>query len=184
MTKTVALFGGSFNPPHVAHAMAATYVLMTQDVDELWFMPAYNHAFGKDLISYTDRVKMCSLVASEFPRARISLAEKQAQRWYNPEGVHIPSNTTYNTLCYLRRKNTDIEYRLVVGTDILGETHKWFRWDEVERMAPPIVVPRGGEYGIPNISSTLVRDVVAKGINTPWLPRKVSDYITKNKLYV
>ncbi len=48
----VALFGGSFNPPHVAHQMVALYVLETQPVDELWFVPTYAHPFGKALVDY------------------------------------------------------------------------------------------------------------------------------------
>ena len=48
MTR-VALFGGSFNPPHVAHQLVALYILETQDVDELWFVPTYAHPFGKQL---------------------------------------------------------------------------------------------------------------------------------------
>ncbi len=44
MTR-VALFGGSFNPPHVAHELVALYVLETQPIDELWFLPVYHHVF-------------------------------------------------------------------------------------------------------------------------------------------
>ena len=39
----IALFGGSFNPPHVAHQLVALYVLETQPIDELWFVPTYTH---------------------------------------------------------------------------------------------------------------------------------------------
>ena len=54
----VALFGGSFNPPHVAHQMVALYVLETQPVDELWFVPTYAHPFGKALVDYDHRIAM------------------------------------------------------------------------------------------------------------------------------
>ena len=43
----VALFGGSFNPPHVAHQLVALYVLETQPVDELWLIPCFQHPFEK-----------------------------------------------------------------------------------------------------------------------------------------
>jgi len=38
-SKTVALLGGSFNPPHVGHLIAATYAKATQPVDEIWLLP-------------------------------------------------------------------------------------------------------------------------------------------------
>ena len=43
----VAIFGGSFDPPHVGHQMACLYVLATAPVEEVWFVPVYRHAFGK-----------------------------------------------------------------------------------------------------------------------------------------
>ena len=48
MTR-VALFGGSFNPPHVAHELVALYVLETQPVDELWLLPVYQHVFDEKI---------------------------------------------------------------------------------------------------------------------------------------
>ncbi|HSN14365.1 MAG TPA: nicotinate-nicotinamide nucleotide adenylyltransferase, partial [Anaeromyxobacteraceae bacterium] len=39
----IALLGGSFNPPHVGHVMAAWWALATQGVEEVWLLPAYVH---------------------------------------------------------------------------------------------------------------------------------------------
>src|SRR5204862_8276407 len=73
----VALFGGSFNPPHIAHQLAALYVLETAPVDELWFVPAYEHAFGKPLAAFDDRLAMCKLTAAALgARARVSDVER------------------------------------------------------------------------------------------------------------
>ena len=49
---TVALFGGSFNPPHIAHQMVALWVLETQAVDGLWMLPTWRHPFGKPLVDH------------------------------------------------------------------------------------------------------------------------------------
>jgi len=59
----IALFGGSFNPPHVAHQMVALFVLETAPVDELWITPTYRHAFSKQLVDYEHRIAMCELMA-------------------------------------------------------------------------------------------------------------------------
>ena len=58
----VALLGGSFNPPHVGHLLAAHYVRATQGVDEVWLMPAYHHPFGKALADFEHRAAMCELL--------------------------------------------------------------------------------------------------------------------------
>ena len=41
--RRVAFFGGSFNPPHVAHQMACLYVLETQPVDAVLVAPTWRH---------------------------------------------------------------------------------------------------------------------------------------------
>jgi nicotinate-nucleotide adenylyltransferase len=69
----VAFFGGSFNPPHVAHQLVALYVLETAAVDELWMVPCLKHPFDKALAPFPQRLRMCELAAAALgPRARVS----------------------------------------------------------------------------------------------------------------
>src|ERR1051326_2001736 len=115
MTR-VALFGGSFNPPHVAHQLVALYVLETQPVDELWFVPTYAHPFGKPLAPYADRVAMCELVAAPLgPRAKVARAEEERAR--RPTFV---ASRTLDLVEYLAADGHEL--RLVCGSDILGDT--------------------------------------------------------------
>ena len=44
--RQTAILGGSFNPPHVAHVMAAYWTLATQGVSEVWMLPSFRHPFG------------------------------------------------------------------------------------------------------------------------------------------
>ena len=55
----VGVYGGSFDPPHVGHAMVTSWLRWTGQVDEVWLLPVASHAFGKDLVSFEDRVEMC-----------------------------------------------------------------------------------------------------------------------------
>ena len=58
MTR-IALFGGSFNPPHIGHQMACLYVLETSSCKELWMVPTFRHPFDKALAPFEDRFEMC-----------------------------------------------------------------------------------------------------------------------------
>jgi nicotinate-nucleotide adenylyltransferase len=187
--KRVALFGGSFNPPHAAHQLVALYVLETQPVDELWFLPTFQHVFGKELAPFADRVAMTKLIAKPLgSRAKVSLAEKTL--------AHQPGfvgSRTYDLLQMLRREHVDIAFRWVIGTDILAETDKWHRWTDVVRMAPLIIVGRGGQMPpdssaagltMPDVSSTEVRAALhEKRPLDALLPRSVLRYIAERRLY-
>jgi nicotinate-nucleotide adenylyltransferase len=164
MTR-VALFGGSFNPPHVAHQLVALYVLETQPVDEVWFVPVYEHVFGKQLAPFASRVTMCELAAAAIPRAKVSRVEEQLAKRPGFAG-----SRTLDLIEHLIATHPGIELRLVVGTDILGETAKWHRWDDVVAAAPLIVVGRAGHLPagsvatgvtMPEISSTEIRAALA-----------------------
>lgn len=185
----VGLFGGSFNPPHVAHALLGLYVLETTAIDALWLVPTYRHAFGKDLASYDDRVAMSERLATALgPRASVSRVEEEVARARGGE-----SRTLY-TLEHLAVTRPELQFRLVIGADILGETTAWLGWDEVCRRAPPIVVGRGGvtpppgatvtELAMPIVSSTEVRRrFAARQEVADLLPAAVFRYIDERGLY-
>jgi nicotinate-nucleotide adenylyltransferase len=186
---TVALFGGSFNPPHVVHQMVALYVLETAAVDALWIVPTWRHAFGKDLVSYDDRVAMCERAAAGLgPRVSVSRVEEQVA------AVHGGVSRTLHTLDFLADTQPGIVPRLVIGADILADTGKWHRWDEVARRAPPIILGRSGHpvpdgalvcpIEMPAVSSTDIRDRLSRGEEVmPLLPRSVLGYIAERGLY-
>jgi len=180
----VALFGGSFNPPHVAHQLAALYVLETAAIDALWFVPAYEHAFGKPLVAFEDRLAMCELAAAALgPRARVSDVERAI-------GGRSLTLRTVRRLAELHPEHT---FSLVIGSDLAGEVGGWYRGDELARTIPFIIVGRpGGAPGaaaspaivMPDVSSTAVRAALATGKPVDGLvPRAVLDYIYRKGLY-
>jgi nicotinate-nucleotide adenylyltransferase len=183
----VALFGGSFNPPHVAHQLVALYVLQTCDVDALWFVPTLVHPFHKTLAPFADRVAMCELAAAALgPQVSVSRAEAALA-----ERPGFVASRTYDLVEMLREEG-EHDFRLVIGTDILAETHKWHRWADLVTLAPPIIVGRtgyeqAGETGVtmPQISATRVRELLAAhdAHVASLLPREVLRYIAMHGLY-
>jgi nicotinate-nucleotide adenylyltransferase len=179
----VAIFGGSFNPPHVAHQMAALYVLETEPVDELWLVPTYEHPFDKPLEPFEDRLRMCELAARALgPRARTSDIER---------AIGGPSRTL-RTVRRLEELHPQDRFSLVIGADLLGEVPTWYGATELQATVPFIVVGRtgagagssAGAVALPEVSSTQVRRMLAQG-NSPkgLVPRSVLDYIYQRGLY-
>jgi nicotinate-nucleotide adenylyltransferase len=176
MKQTVAVFGGSFNPPHVGHLLATTLVLATREVDLVLVVPTYRHPFAKALAAFEDRVAMCTLAMGWLPRVEISRVEEELGG----------ESRTLRTLEHLRQSHPNWTMRLVLGSDTFAETSKWFRFDLVQALAPPIVLSRGPGAFLPNISSTDVRARIARG---EWkeiadlVPSSVVSHIRAQGLY-
>ncbi len=177
----VAIFGGSFNPPHVAHQMAALYVLETAPVDELWLVPAVRHAFGKTLAPFADRLAMCEAAAAALgPRVRVSAIERDLGG----------ESRTLRTIRRLQQDHPGTSFSLVIGADLLAEIPSWLGGAELQRTVPFIVVGRAGFTGgdgsvaLPAVSSRQVRAALAAGTEVRGMvPRAVLDYISSHNLY-
>jgi nicotinate-nucleotide adenylyltransferase len=163
--------------------MAAYWALATGDVQEVWLLPAFRHPFGKVLAPFEDRVRMCELAVRPLRGAAVCTAEREL--------ADDPLvGKTARTLEHLRAKHPTHRFALVVGADILPETGKWYRWDRVEELARVLVVgregypPVAGAPSLPAVSSTEVRDRIARGDDvTGLVPRKVREYIREKGLY-
>ena len=181
--RAVAILGGSFNPPHVAHLMAAYWALATQDVQEVWLLPSYLHPFGKALAPFEDRVRMCELAARLLRGVAVCTAEREL-------ASDPLVGKTARTLEHLTAKHPTFRFALVVGADVLPDTDKWYRWDRVQELARVVVVGREGYPPVPGaptlpaISSTLVRARIAQGEDVSGLvPRRVREYVEEKRLY-
>jgi nicotinate-nucleotide adenylyltransferase len=179
----VAVFGGSFNPPHVAHVMACALVLATQDVDRVLVVPTFRHPFAKALAPYDDRVAMCELAMRALHDVQVSRVEQELGG----------ESRTLRTLQFLAAKHADWRLRLVIGADIVAETPKWFGFEAIAELAPPIVLGRAGFDAagagpalLPEVSSTAVRTAIAAGSWDevgPLVPRAVLRYARTKGLY-
>ncbi len=182
----VAVFGGSFNPPHIAHVLAVTYVASLGLCERVLVVPVHAHAFDKHLAPFASRLAMCREAMGFIPGVEIS----------DIEASLTPPNYTLHMLQALAERHPGWKLRLVVGADVLVESHKWHAWDAVCALAPPIVLGRVGYARadappavLPDVSSTRIRELLAShepqaAEQLSWLlPRSVRDAISREGLY-
>jgi nicotinate-nucleotide adenylyltransferase len=185
--REIALLGGSFNPPHVAHLMAAYWVLATQGVSEVWLLPAFQHAFGKELAPFQDRMRMCELAAA--PLRGVAVCGAEAELAGDPL-----VGKTARLLEHLTAKHPDFHFSWVIGGDVAPQTKSWYRFDRVQELARIIVVGRQGFQAfesapegapeLPRISSSEIRERLAQGRDVSGLlPARVQRYIEERGLY-
>jgi len=178
----VALLGGSFNPPHVGHVLAAHYVRATQPVDEVWLMPTFHHPFGKPSVDYRHRLRMCELIAQD---ASGWLKVSDVERELGGEG------RTVDTLEFLTRRHPGHRWTLVIGSDILKDLPHWKQFDRIQQLARVLVLNRAGfpsekavGPALALVSSTEVREQLRSGQRASALiPHRVLEYVQAHGLY-
>jgi nicotinate-nucleotide adenylyltransferase len=158
MSKRVAIYGGSFNPPHIGHVLAVTYSLAAHPVDEVLVVPCFVHPFAKELAPFEDRFAMCERAMGWLPGVTISRVEADLGG----------ESRTLRTLEILAERHPDWSMRLLVGSDILHDAPKWHGFSRVCALAPLLVLGRRGaesaeapEPLLPAVSSSEIRELLA-----------------------
>jgi len=199
------MFGGAFDPPHLAHRALAEAALDQLGLDVLHIMPtgqAWHKA--RALSSAEHRVAMCHLAFGDLPRTRIDRRETTRQG---------PSYTA-DTLAELAREYPGASLFLVLGADQLLAFKSWVRWPEVLEQAQLAVANRALHIGadaaldqseemdlsavdvtfvrlsmpLTNISASAVRSFVERPATQSaafarLVPVSVASYIAEHSLY-
>jgi nicotinate-nucleotide adenylyltransferase len=151
--------------------MIAAYLRWTDQVDVVWFVPAFEHAFGKALAPWEQRVHALKALAA-LVGAEVSTVESTLPR---------PSYTI-RTLLALQEQSPSTEFRLVMGADVHAQLPLWRDHERILAEFNPIVVgregyaPVAGAPSFPAVSSTEIRERLARGDSVDALvPRVVLD---------
>ncbi|MDB5227380.1 MAG: nicotinate-nucleotide adenylyltransferase [Bacteroidota bacterium] len=113
----VGLFFGSFNPIHVGHLLAATYIREAAGLDNVWFIVSPQNPFKKteDLIDETHRLEMTKLAVQNTPYLKVSDVEFSLSK---------PSYT-HQTLKELERLHKKANFHIIIGEDLVVEFDSW-----------------------------------------------------------
>lgn len=196
----IAIYGGSFNPPHIGHAEAARAAVEALEPDLFLIMPA-NTPPHKELEENSpdpeQRLALCRLAFGDIPGVEVSDLEIRR------EG----KSYTSDTVDILRRQYPGAQLFLVMGTDMFLSFQSWYRWQhildnctlavlsredfdrqeiedyrrrlEVECAARVTVIPH---TPLP-MSSTEIRERLRRGLGSDELPQAVYAYIIRNGFY-
>lgn len=184
----IGLFGGSFNPVHNSHLRIAQSLVDNNLVDEVWFIPCSNHAFGKDLVDSKHRKIMIELAIENNKKFKINELEL----------LRSGTSFTSDTLKELMINHPNDDFFWIIGSDNLRGIRQWHDFDFLREKIKFILVERSGYGGYSDsginivfrineksdLSSTEIRKRIALGESISELvPRKVYDYINQWGLY-
>lgn len=148
MSKSITLFGGSFNPPHAGHYEIARRLAAKRKIDEVWILPVYRHVFGKKMSPFATRLKASKIFFRPLaPKVKVKDLERRLGG----------TSYTIRLLTHLKKRHPAWTFWLAIGEDNYRLRHQWKDFEGVRRLAKLIVLPRGKKSSIPNISSTEIR---------------------------
>lgn len=191
--RKIGIFGGSFNPIHVGHALIANYMVENSDIDTLWLMVSPQNPLKENssLASDYHRLRM-----TEFVSRRIENVITSAFEFDLPKPSY-----TIDTLNALQAKFPDDEFYLVIGADNWCVFDRWKAGEEIITKHRVLIYPRRGydivipekysdrvsvvEAPLIEVSSTQVRERLAqlKSVSF-YVPEAVERYIIENNLYM
>ena len=188
---------GSFNPIHTGHLIIGQHMLSHHELDEVWYVVTPHNPLkaAEGLAPEEDRLEMVRRSVADNPR----LKEEDVEL-----GLPRP-NYTAHTMDFLRKRNPDTEFRIIIGEDNLRALQHWARWRELvdgygflvypravadqEPDAHGTVAPDGERIilspaPIISISSTYLREALANGDSARYLlPDAAAEYIRERGLY-
>jgi nicotinate-nucleotide adenylyltransferase len=191
MTKRIGILGGTFNPVHVGHLLAARRAQEALRLDQVLFLPCNRPA----LKSHE------SLWPAAF-RLKLLWAALKGQPGFSVEDLELKRggvSYTVETLEALRSRYRGADFFFLLGTDAALDLPRWKRADDLKSLARLVVLTRpGAQFPVPGsrlikrfglqmlqipsleVSSTEIRNRLKQGHPIAWMvPRAVEGILLK-----
>ena len=182
--------GGTFDPIHIGHLIAASEVHSALQLDAVWFIPA-GHPWQKadrEVSSAQHRLEMTRLAVHDDERFDVS----------DIEILRNGPTHSIDTVRELQANHPGIEIFWIVGADVAARIPTWHNWEDFVAQVTMVVVnrPDSGdlealafehvsvEMPSVRISATQLRERYANGLPTRYLvPEAVDAHIRRIHLY-
>lgn len=169
--KNIALFGGSFDPPHLGHLKIVEALEDLDFIDKIIIMPTYLNPFkSKFAADAALRLRWLKDIFQEYQDVEVSSFEVD-------QATKVPTIRTVQHL----KQYYDVIY-LVIGADNLASLEKWYKYDELKNLVKFIVVTREGvkipeKYIKLNVDVPVSSTKLRENIDIKYLPPKIAKQI-------
>ncbi len=132
----VALFGGSFDPPHRGHVAPVKAALTEFKLDQVFYLPTACPPHKPDRRMAPDWARMCMVELALLDEPHLLVSNHEL----------TPGKTAYtvDTVEHFAKLLPEAQLHLIVGSDSFAHFDRWVRWREIASMASLIVLDRPG----------------------------------------
>lgn len=199
--KLIAIYGGSFNPPTIAHKNIVKDILSIDLIKKVIYLPVGDSYKKRNLINSKYRVDMLNILKYDLQNEGYSvdvnkLEVDSKKRLYTLESLRLLRNIYKNELAF------------VMGTDNIKEFETWYNYQSLLEEFYFIIIERQNddinkiikennllrnyqnrfiilkETSYKNVSSTYIRNNLYTDLNiTKYISPKIIEYIKNNNLY-
>ena len=130
---SVALFGGSFDPPHDGHRLVSLTALRALNIDHVWWLVSpQNPLKTHQPQEMAHRLAACETLARH-PRIHVS-----------DEEARLGTQYAIDTVRRLKAAHDGVHFIWLMGSDSLADLHRWKNWQAFMQEIPVVVYPRPG----------------------------------------
>ena len=130
----IGLFGGTFDPPHMAHLGASLLALKRLKLDRVWWLVTPGNPL-KNTRGLAPLVKRIAAARALTNHPRIDVTGLEAV---------INTKYTYDTILWLLTRFPRVRFVWIMGADNLRSFHRWQNWRGIAKLVPIVVVDRLG----------------------------------------
>ncbi|MDO7253700.1 nicotinate (nicotinamide) nucleotide adenylyltransferase [Helicobacter cappadocius] len=180
----IAIYGGSFDPPHIAHIQTIQVALQKLDIDKLIVIVAYQNPLKKPcLFEAKKRYKWMKQLSANLSKVEVSDMEILQKK-------PIPS---IESVLHIKNHLNPKKIFFIIGEDNLSNLHKWKRYEELKNLVEFVLIERYGydanadnlcKISLPDvkykISSTQIREGLSLGYLPDDLPEEIKLEVIKS----
>jgi nicotinate-nucleotide adenylyltransferase len=131
--ESIAIFGGSFDPPHRGHQLIVSKAIKDLDIDRLVIVPAYLNPFKESSLAPAQlRLEWCHTLFDSLEKVIVS----------DYEILQGKSTFTADTVKHFQNEY-HVKY-LIIGSDNLGSLTKWHAYERLNSQITWVVATRKG----------------------------------------
>lgn len=183
----IGFFGGSFNPPTIAHLDLVKKAIQKYQLDKVYFVPVNNFYPKEDLLDIRQRINMLEIICSQETKISVSDIEVENDRLLKAIDIFE----------IIEKKFQGNDIYFLMGEDNYLKMSSWSNYEKLLKYKY-IVFQRKRESSINkenvlyinsvenlNISSSIIREKIKNNESIADLVTSdIEKYIKENKLYI